>query len=241
MESKICVPAAVAEEIPAKNNLLHPKYQEVIYQMVVDSASDVIHYDSQTGTILYVNRTTEKVFGYAAGELIGENLTMLVPEKFRASYQARIARYLTSGRHIFSESRSRFPPSPKTGVISDRDLLRRAHRRRRKNVHGGGPRHHERKQTEESLRKSAQYENLFKHSTTRSSSSSRKTRSSSTSTISPATNVRLRAHEFIGSSLKTISANVANGRKYIDRAAADDEPSCSKASITTKRTPLRRY
>ena len=44
------------------------------------------------GAILHVNKRTESMFGYAADELIGRPLTMLMPERFRAAHQRALER-----------------------------------------------------------------------------------------------------------------------------------------------------
>jgi diguanylate cyclase (GGDEF)-like protein/PAS domain S-box-containing protein len=225
MEPKIQAPEGFSAEIASEPNLLHPKYQHLIYKMVVDSASDVIITTSQTGTILYVNRTAEKVFGYGAGELIGENLTLLVPEKYRHSYKARIARYLTSGRHNIQWKPIELPALTRDGRQFPIEISFGEHSADGERMFTAVVRDITgRKQTEESLRQSAQYENLFKHI------------NDAIIIFEPEHEIVLDVneqacrmygftrHEFIGSSLQSISANVENGRKYIDKLLRDEQP-----------------
>ena len=47
---------------------------------------------NQEGQILLVNSQTEKLFGYAREELLGQTVEMLVPERFRAQASAATAR-----------------------------------------------------------------------------------------------------------------------------------------------------
>ena len=60
----------------------------------------VISIDEKS-TILFINRAAEKIFGYEIGEMIGQNLTMLMPEHLRKLHQAGLARYGNTGkRHL---------------------------------------------------------------------------------------------------------------------------------------------
>ena len=47
-----------------------------------------------TGKILLVNREIERVFGYAGGELVGQSVEVLIPERLRAGHPALRAHYL---------------------------------------------------------------------------------------------------------------------------------------------------
>ena len=61
------------------------------------------------GTILIVNKETERLFGYDRGELVGQSVDMLVPERYRrrhpdsrrAFYSAPRARPMGAGRDLF--------------------------------------------------------------------------------------------------------------------------------------------
>lgn len=46
-----------------------------------------------SGTIVQLNTQTEALFGYAAGELIGRKVELLVPQRFRAGHKAHRADY----------------------------------------------------------------------------------------------------------------------------------------------------
>ena len=49
------------------------------YRTVAETASDAIVSVDESGTILFTNSATRQVFGYASKELIGKNLSMLMP------------------------------------------------------------------------------------------------------------------------------------------------------------------
>jgi PAS domain S-box-containing protein len=78
---------------------------ETRFRTLAETASDAIITIDGTGTIVFVNQATEKVFGYAAAELLGQDLTMLMPEYLRRLHSAGLARYQETGkRHIHWEA-----------------------------------------------------------------------------------------------------------------------------------------
>jgi len=71
------------------------------YRIVAETASDVIVSIDETSTILFANSATEQVFGYTPDELVGKNLTMLMPGYMRHLHEAGLERYVASGqRHL---------------------------------------------------------------------------------------------------------------------------------------------
>src|SRR2546421_3048741 len=76
-----------------------------ISRVIAETASDAIITIDENSTMLFVNRATEKIFGYAPDELIGQSLTMLMPDYLRHVHRAGLQRYLTTGRkHITWEA-----------------------------------------------------------------------------------------------------------------------------------------
>jgi PAS domain S-box-containing protein len=76
-----------------------------ISRVIAETASDAIITIDDDSTIQFANRATEKIFGYTHEELIGQSLTMLMPEYLRHVHRAGLHRYLTTGtRHIAWEA-----------------------------------------------------------------------------------------------------------------------------------------
>jgi PAS domain S-box-containing protein len=67
------------------------------FRSVVDSASDAILIADRRGIILTWNRGAEAIFGYTAGETVGQPLTMIMPERYRDLHRKGLARHLASG------------------------------------------------------------------------------------------------------------------------------------------------
>ncbi|HEY0602639.1 MAG TPA: PAS domain S-box protein [Herpetosiphonaceae bacterium] len=61
---------------------------EARYRAVVDTASDAIITMTADGTIQSFNRGAEHAFGYAAAEVIGQPLALLMPERVREQYRS---------------------------------------------------------------------------------------------------------------------------------------------------------
>jgi PAS domain S-box-containing protein len=74
---------------------------EEYYRAVAEAATDAIITIDSHSTILIVNPATERIFGYSSEEMIGQPLTMLMPEYLRHLHKAGITRYLETGqKHI---------------------------------------------------------------------------------------------------------------------------------------------
>ena len=66
-------------------------------QAVLDAAVDGIVLIDTAGLIQSVNPSIEKMFGYAAEELLGQNVKVLMPPPWREEHDGYIARYLATG------------------------------------------------------------------------------------------------------------------------------------------------
>lgn len=80
--------------------------QQQRLEAVLNSAFDAIITIDQHGTIQTVNRAAERIFGYTAIELIGNNVKLLMPAPFRDEHDEYLARYLRTGqRRILGNAR----------------------------------------------------------------------------------------------------------------------------------------
>jgi PAS domain S-box-containing protein len=57
-----------------------------VFRLVVESSPNGVVMVDRRGTIVLVNRETERLFGYTREELIGESIELLVPRRFRQSH-----------------------------------------------------------------------------------------------------------------------------------------------------------
>ena len=85
------------------------------YRAVAEAATDAIITIDSDSTILIVNPAAERIFGYSSEELIGQPLTMLMPEYLRHLQKAGITRYMETGQKHIHWSAVQLPGLHKTG------------------------------------------------------------------------------------------------------------------------------
>ncbi len=77
-----------------KSNL---QLSESLLNAIMDSAVDAIIVIDSHGTVQTVNPATQRLFGYAPEQVIGQNVKMLMPPPFREEHDSYIGNYLESG------------------------------------------------------------------------------------------------------------------------------------------------
>jgi len=95
------------------------KEQRKRFQSLFETAADAIIIIDQDGSIEYCNGATERLFGYAAEELLSQDVRMLMPDPDRSRHREYMRRYLDGGEpHIIGIGRE------VTGVCKDGKPLR---------------------------------------------------------------------------------------------------------------------
>src|SRR6266511_536048 len=59
---------------------------------------DAVSVTGRDGSMQFVNRVTETLFGYAAAELVGKQLEVLLPARFRTAHRAHRNEYFAAPR-----------------------------------------------------------------------------------------------------------------------------------------------
>jgi two-component system, LuxR family, sensor kinase FixL len=70
---------------------------EAQVQSILDTIPDAMVVISERGTIQSFSATAERLFGYAAAEVVGKNVKMLMPPPYRDSHDDYLGRYLRTG------------------------------------------------------------------------------------------------------------------------------------------------
>lgn len=68
------------------------------YKNMVDAARDAIVCANTAGKITYANPAAEKLFGHAAEKMIGSDLTMMIPTRFRRLHRLGINRFMQTNQ-----------------------------------------------------------------------------------------------------------------------------------------------
>ncbi|MGE0710540.1 MAG: response regulator [Planctomycetota bacterium] len=86
----------LAERVAARTAALSAS--EARFRAVSEAALDGIVTADSSGRVTYLNPAAARMFGYPVGELLGGELTRLMPPRLRARHEAGLARYLRTGR-----------------------------------------------------------------------------------------------------------------------------------------------
>ncbi len=81
-------PVPVDSTLPAKDHLYS----------ITNTAVDAIFSADDKLEINFINPAAERMFEYDRGELLGKNVTLLMPKRYRATHRAGVKRVLTTGK-----------------------------------------------------------------------------------------------------------------------------------------------
>ena len=87
--------ATLEAEIAARTAELSDANERL--RSIIDSAVDAIIVIDAAGLIESFNRGAERLFGYAEADVIGRNVSLLMPSPYREEHDGYIARYLATG------------------------------------------------------------------------------------------------------------------------------------------------
>jgi two-component system sensor kinase FixL len=71
--------------------------REAHLRSILDTVPDAMIVIDEHGIMSSFSKAAERLFGYAAGEAIGKNVKMLMPDPYRTAHDAYIGRYLATG------------------------------------------------------------------------------------------------------------------------------------------------
>jgi PAS domain S-box-containing protein len=91
-------------------------------QAILDTAMDAIITVDHHGIIQSINSATERMFGYAAAEMIGQNVKMLMPSPYREAHDGYVAKYLQTGEKHIIGTRRETEARRKDGSVFPADL-----------------------------------------------------------------------------------------------------------------------
>lgn len=88
--------AGLERRVAERTATLHDREQRL--QAIVNTAVEGIITIDHRGIVDSMNPAAERMFGYRASEVIGHNLSLLMPEPYRTEHAGYVARYLATGQ-----------------------------------------------------------------------------------------------------------------------------------------------
>jgi len=92
------------------------RLSEQRFKAVAETAHDAIVSANSIGEIIFWNPAAEKMFGYSADEIVGKNLTTIMPARYRKVHRNAINAAVTSGRLRFAGGSREFCGLRKDGT-----------------------------------------------------------------------------------------------------------------------------
>jgi PAS domain S-box-containing protein len=69
-----------------------------LYRRIVETASDAVVTINQNHEVVYMNQAAERLFGYRRSEILGGDLSPLIPSEHRANHRHYVERYVRTRR-----------------------------------------------------------------------------------------------------------------------------------------------
>ena len=122
---------------------------------ILEAAVDGIITIDEYGLVQTFNKAAEKIFGYQAGEVVGRNIRMLMPEPYRSEHDGYLAAFKATGRAKIIGIGREVSGQRKDGSVFPMDLAVGESRRDGRRIFAGIVRDiTERRRVEEQLRQS---------------------------------------------------------------------------------------
>ncbi|HWP82729.1 MAG TPA: PAS domain S-box protein [Bacteroidota bacterium] len=86
------------------------------FRALAETANEAIIVIDEASTIVFVNRASERMFGFSIAEMIGQKLTMLMPEYLRGVHLNAVRQYLETGRRHLDWSLAELRAQKKDGT-----------------------------------------------------------------------------------------------------------------------------
>jgi rsbT co-antagonist protein RsbR len=78
------------------NSLPPEPPSDLLPSLLLDTAPDAMFVVGPDGRIRFVNARAEQLFGYTRGELLGQHLDLLIPERFRQRHASHLERFFAT-------------------------------------------------------------------------------------------------------------------------------------------------
>jgi PAS domain S-box-containing protein len=105
-----------------ETRLIRLAHTEAQIRSVIETATDGIVTIDEKGSILNANPAAERIFGYTREELIGRNVSMLMPEPYRGQHDRYMANYLRTGQSRVIGVQREMAGQRKNGVVFPLEL-----------------------------------------------------------------------------------------------------------------------
>jgi PAS domain S-box-containing protein len=115
LEMMTPIGAEIGQLLVRKQNEQALRESETRFRTLAETASDAIITIDEQSTIIYINQAAENIFGYPVSEILGADLTVLMPEYLRHVHRAGLSRYVETGRKHIGWSAVELPGLHKDG------------------------------------------------------------------------------------------------------------------------------